>query len=135
MTKAEFNPLEKDCLDNIYDRLDAHLNEWFEDVGHLVNTCFQFETDSSGMCLTTEQAKNWIKKFWVELGDYVDLYNVENENPLNPFGLEEWFMLQIIILVCTNCINDYYYWQDFKLTAARIDKLKKLIDNCTVIDN
>lgn len=136
MAKAEFNPLEKDCLDNIYDRLDDHLNEQFENVGALVQACFKFETDSSGMCVTTEQAENWIKKFWVELGDYVDLYNIENENPLNPFGLEEWFMLQIIILVCTNCINDYYYyWEDFTLTAARIDKLKELIDNCTVINN
>lgn len=135
MTKAEFNPLEKTCLDNIYDRLDEHLNERFENVGALVQACFKFETDSSGMCTSIVGAVMWITRYWSFLGDYVDLYNVENENPLNPFGLEEWFMLQIIILVCTNCINDYYCWHNFKLTAAHIDKLKELIDNCTVVED
>lgn len=119
----------------MYNALDDHINAHFEDITELVNVCFKFEIDNSGMCLTTGQAKEWINKYWVYLSDYVDMYNIENDNPLNPFGLEEWFMLQIIIIVCINCINDYYYWQDFKLTATRINKLKKLIDNCTVTDN
>lgn len=135
MTKAEFNPLEKECLEWIYDKLDEHLDEQFTDIDNLVQTCFKFETDSNGMNLTTSRCKAWIKKYWDYLSDYVDMYNIENENPLNPFGLEEWFMLQIIILVCTNCINDYYYWGNFTLTTIHIDKLKELIDNCTVTNN
>lgn len=133
MTKAEFNPLEKECLEWLYDKLDEHLDEHFEDVTELVNACFQFEIDSKGMCISTSGAVMWIYRYWTWIGNYVDLYNIENENPISPFNHEEWFMLQIIVIVCSHCINDKYYWQEYTLTTERINKIKNLIDNCKII--
>lgn len=100
----------------------------------LAYTIFEGANADGSYTCSTYQAKEWIKKYWDEIGEVVEeiKFQFGSEFIPNVFDEAEKFQV-VIILEGANYILSHsktveHYWDDeFELTKSRINKIVKEI--------
>lgn len=127
------NEFERNCLNYLIDRIDDCPQETFDDMYDMISCCFIRDKQKGMLTDTENEALDWCIEFWGYLGSEYDYYLSETDESrlCNPFSDTTYFMIDIVIQVCTNYIIYHLprssSWKNFKLTEDKIAKIKELI--------